>query len=102
MPSLRDKPADLIADLSLYATEVGGKTRPITEGFGCPCFPVGDRSGGAWDARLLLEGEPLYPGQTRRVAFVFLSGERAAEIMRAAGRFYLWEMRDIGEAVVVS
>jgi hypothetical protein len=32
---------------------------------------------------------------------VFLSGEEAAQIMIKAGKFYLWEGRFIGEAVVV-
>jgi len=46
--------------------------------------------------------EPLKPGESRRVGFVFLSGEEAAAVFRRAGVFYLWEGRFIGEAVVVS
>jgi hypothetical protein len=49
----------------------------------------------------LLE-EPLAPGDRRRLGFVFLSGDEAAEKMRLAGVFYLWEGRFIGEAMVVS
>jgi len=45
--------------------------------------------------------ETLAPGDRRRLGFVFLSGEKAADIMRKAGTFYLWEGRIIGEAVVV-
>jgi len=33
---------------------------------------------------------------------VFLSGEKAATIMRNAGRFFLWEGRAIGEAKVIA
>jgi hypothetical protein len=43
----------------------------------------------------------MHPGDRRRLGFVFLSGEEAAEIMRRAGRFYLWEGGFIGEADVV-
>jgi hypothetical protein len=44
--------------------------------------------------------EPLSPGESRRVGFVFLSGEDAAAVFRGAGVFCLWE-GFIGEAVVV-
>jgi hypothetical protein len=45
----------------------------------------------------------IKPGEKRRaVGFVFLSGKEAAEKMRAAGKFYLWEGHLIGEAVVVA
>jgi hypothetical protein len=45
--------------------------------------------------------EPLSPGDSRRVGFVFLSGENTATVFWKAGIFYLWEGRPIGEAVVV-
>ena len=45
--------------------------------------------------------QPLQPGKTRRSRLVFLSGKKAADIMRAAGKFYLWEGRFIGEAVAL-
>jgi len=54
-----------------------------------------------WDGWPLLD-EPLGPGERRRLGFVFLSGERAADIFRKAGRFYLWEGGFIGEAIVVA
>jgi hypothetical protein len=53
-----------------------------------------------WDGRPILEA-PLTPGERRRLGFVFLSGEEAANVFRNAGMFYLWEGRFIGEAVVV-
>jgi hypothetical protein len=55
-----------------------------------------------YDALPLIGDEALLPGETRRLGFVFLSHEEAVPIMRAAGRFYLWEGRFVGEAVVVS
>lgn len=42
----------------------------------------------------------MLAGEHRRVGFVFLSGEEAAAALRKAGRFFLWEGRCIGEAVV--
>jgi len=71
--------------------------------------PIGNIPGLAWyacckddcegrDSRLLLNGEPLQLGQTRRIGFVFLSPDSAA-IFKSAGK-YLWEGRIIGEAVV--
>ncbi len=101
MPANLDRAPELVADLTLYSTGRGGRTHPIRDGYGCPCYPSGDRSAGGWDARVLLGDEPMFPGQSRRVGFVFLSGSKAAELMRSAGRFYLWEWKDIGEAVVV-
>jgi hypothetical protein len=55
-----------------------------------------------YDGWPLLGDTPLAPGDKRRLGFVFLSGEEAAQIMRTAGKFYLWESRIIGEATVVS
>jgi hypothetical protein len=50
----------------------------------------------------LLGDTPIEPGEKRRLGFVFLSGEEAADIVRNAGTFYLWEGRFIGEARVIS
>lgn len=92
---------ELIADVTLYATENGGRREPMLPGFGCPC--VIDRNGPieGWDALLLLGDQLMNPGETRRLGFVFLSGQKAVAPLRAAGRFYLWDGRFIGEAIVV-
>jgi len=42
------------------------------------------------------------PGRTGRFGWTFLSGDQAASTMKQAGKFYLWEGRIIGEAVVVT
>ena len=55
-----------------------------------------------WDAIPLLRDDPIAPGEQRRIGFCFLAGDEAATVMRNAGRFYLWEGKFIGEAVVVS
>jgi hypothetical protein len=44
----------------------------------------------------------MAPGERRRVGYVFLSGPKAADYFRAAGKFYLWELRLIGEATIVA
>jgi hypothetical protein len=35
------------------------------------------------------------------VGYTFLSGQKAAEALSVNGKFYLWEGRLIGEAVIV-
>ena len=91
---------DLVANVRLYSPLEGGKTCAALRGYGCPCFVRKDTQQGGWDAKLLIDDAPFEPGTERRLGFVFLSPE-GAEAMRRAGRFYLWEMRIIGEANVV-
>ena len=91
---------DLVADVRLYSTSEGGKTRAAGVGYGCPCFVEPDLRVGGWDARMQLGEEPFEPGTERRVGFVFLTDE-GAETMKRAGRFFLWEGRFVGEASVV-
>ncbi|MGY3609103.1 MULTISPECIES: hypothetical protein [unclassified Bradyrhizobium] len=90
---------DLIADLYLYPVEAGGRTGPVRLGWGCPCTK--DRSvDEGWDGYPLLE-RAMMPGERRRLGFVFLCREEAAQALGATDRFYLWEGRWIGEAAVV-
>jgi hypothetical protein len=91
---------DLIVDVTLYSMTEGGRHHPIVgEWFGCPCKLRKDDFD-ARDCRLLLNGQPMSPGETRRLGIKFLSDD-SAPIFRDAGRFYLWEGKIIGEAVVV-
>ena len=98
---MKDTTPQLIADVTLYATDRGGRRSPnVGEWFGCPCkFDEKDFS--AWDGRILLNGEPMQPGQTKRLGIMFLSPE-IAPAFRSVRKFYLWEGRIIGEAVSVS
>jgi hypothetical protein len=90
----------LIADVTLYASERGGRKEPTpADWFGCPCMVSKDRD--AWDCRILLQGIPLAPGETRRVGMVFLSHNEAIADLRQAAKFYLWEGRFIGEGTIV-
>jgi hypothetical protein len=91
----------LTADVTLYATAERGRKSAAHPGWGCPCSCSTSTPVTGWDGWPLLDG-PLSPGETRRLGFVFLSGQEAAQILRNAGKFYLWEGRFIGEAVVVA
>lgn len=107
---LRQLTPAFVADLTLYATQDGGRKQPLYLGFCCPCFLDNiDLKPGlegattnppAYSACPLLGEEPIQPGESRRVGFVTLSPE-SAEVLATAGRFYLWDGRYIGEAKVV-
>ena len=103
MPSketLRSMSRQLIADVWLYPTSEGGRRVSVGPGWGCPCCCTKSVPISGWDGWPLLDG-PLAPGDRKRLGFVFLSGEEAAEVLRKTGTFYLWEDRCIGEASVV-
>lgn len=91
----------LVADVRMCETEAGGRQSAALPGWGCPVSASRDEPLETWDALPLLRDAPLEPGERRRLGFVFLSGDEAAHALREAGRFYLWEGRFIGEAVVV-
>jgi hypothetical protein len=100
---LRNMTLQLIADVTLYATAEGGRRLPAFPGWGCPCClskktPIV----AAYDTWPLLGDTAIQPGESRRLGFVFLSGETAAKLFRDAGKFFLWEGGFIGEAIVVS
>lgn len=98
---MKDGSPELIADVTLYPTEQGGRKGPTPpDWFGCPCF-VSKEHLDRWDCRILLQGMPLSPGETRRVGMVFLSPDLAIPALREAGKFYLWDGHFIGEGVVV-
>jgi hypothetical protein len=93
--------AQLIADVYLYPTEAGGKRLSMYGTFGCPCFLQKDATSLGYDCRILVGEKPFAPGERRRLGFVFPNPE-ALDIIRSAGKFYLWESRFVGEATVVS
>jgi len=97
----RSAEAELFADVTLYGSDQGGRSEPVRPGYGCPVMIAKSEALEGWDALLLLRDDPMSPGETRRLGFVFLSGQEAVTALRAAGRFFLWEGRFIGEAVIV-
>lgn len=96
---VRQPQPDLIADVTFYASEAGGKTVPVVSGYGCPCMVSQAEPLQGWDARLVFGDEPILPGEQRRVGFAFLTREGARTIAEA-GHFFLWEGRFVGEANV--
>jgi hypothetical protein len=93
--------AQLIADVTLYSAEEGGRKSATLPGWGCPCCVSQQEPITGYDGWPLLGDTSIEPGEQRRLGFVFLSGEEAAGIIRNAGTFYLWEGRFIGEARVI-
>ena len=92
---------DLVAEVKLYPSSESGRVSALKPGYGCPCFGQKNTEQPGWDAWMQLGESEFAPGETRRVGFCFLSGEKAAEELRKAGRFYLWELGFIGEARIV-
>lgn len=92
----------LHAVVTLYPTSGGGRVAPAAPGWGCPCCVSDAAPVVGYDGWPLLGDTPLAPGEQRKVGFVFLSGQSAAETLRKAGKFYLWEGKIVGEATVVS
>lgn len=91
----------LVADVLMYATEDGGRATAALPGWSCPCVVSLERPLVGWDGLPMLGQTALNPGEKRRVGFYLLSGDEAASALRAAGRFFLWEGRAVGEGVIV-
>ncbi|WP_426263773.1 hypothetical protein [Sphingomonas sp. PWP1-2] len=98
---LKTATPQIIAEVRMYDTANGGRTGPAFPGWGCPCMVSRMEPLVGYDALPLLGDQPLLPGETRRLGFVFLSPENAVPVMRAEKHFYLWEGGFIGEAVVI-
>jgi hypothetical protein len=92
----------LIVDLHLYATADGGRKQAVPPGWGCLCFGDRQRTAGGWDGNPMLGDEWMYPGETRRVGYFFLSGEEAATALSQEPTFYIWENGIIGKAQIVA
>jgi len=56
----------------------------------------------AYDGWPLLGDMAFEPGESRRLGFVFLSGEETGKLFIGAGKHFLWEGRFTGEATVVN
>lgn len=98
---LRGLSPQLIAEVTLYSSENGGRKSTAFPGWGCPCCVTREDPIVGYDGWPLLGDTRIEPGDRRVLGFVFLSGESAANIMRSAGKFYLWEGRFIGEAKIL-
>lgn len=96
---LKEHIPQLTANVTLYSTENGGRRTAAEPGWGCPCAIEKIETDLFYDGWPLLGDDPIAPGETRRLGWVFPFA--GADILRDAGKFYLWEGRFIGEAVVV-
>lgn len=94
-------PEMISADVELYQSDAGGRqTATPATWFGCVILVAPDATDG-WDCRIFLGGQPLRPGECRRVEMRFLSGAEPSGLARNAGRVFLWERGIIGEARIV-
>lgn len=91
----------IVADVTMYPTAEGGRRASAPAGWGCPCCVSNAQPVVGYAGWPLLGTGTLEPGDRRRLGFVFLTGDEAAQVMRDAGKFYLWEGGYIGEAVIV-
>src|SRR5690242_6290308 len=90
---------ELTAELYLYPTEQGGRELPIRQGFRCPAFPTRNTHVNGWTCFPHLGDSSLSPGEKMRLGFSFIHPDAAPQL-RAGGKFYLWDGRFFGEAVV--
>ena len=104
------RPPDLFADVVLYTMEEGGASFTKLPGWGCMCCESKNSFITREDGRRYRFGhdgwpqltQSISPGDRRRLGFVFpFSGKESAEALRKNGKFYLWEGKFIGEAVIL-
>ena len=92
----------LYFEMTFYPATEGGPQRAISSGYRIPCCasktPPRSSQTHAWDGVLIFEGEPIEPGETRRVGVAFLSGDEAARAFEQSGTLFLWEGGFRGEA----
>jgi hypothetical protein len=97
---LKAMPPQLIADVTLYPTAIGGRNFAVQPGWGCPCCLSKALPIVGYDGWPLLGDAPLAPGESRRLGWVFISGEETVALLRKSKVFFLWEGEFIGEAKV--
>lgn len=95
------KPPDLWVRLYLFPKEQGGPKQIKVCGWGHACCLERDRSIPAFDGWLQLGDRILSAGDTVEVGYVFLSGQVAADALRSAGGFHVWDGSFIGHANVI-
>lgn len=72
---LKGMSAQLTADVTMYPSDRGGRASLALPGWGCSCCLSKDTPIVGYDGWPLLGDAPLAPGDSRRLGFVFLSGE---------------------------
>ncbi len=89
---------DIIAMITLYETEKGGRSGPTPpDQFGC----LVEIDGQHFDCRLILDGVgSLRPGQTAIVPIMFLHPELPLPLLRISRDFRLWDGKVVGNGEV--
>lgn len=87
---------DILVDLKLYPKSEGGKILPIKNDYGCPAKIGSD----FFDCRIYIENEIELGPSKGKVAIKFLSPELVKPLLKKGDKFFLWESRIFGEAVV--
>ena len=98
---LRSATPQLIADVEMFRPAHGGRNIPALLGWCCPLMLSREEPLEGWTAWPLLCDTSFLPGYVRRLGFVFANPDGPEKFL-AATEFYLWEMRFVGRAKVVS
>jgi hypothetical protein len=94
----------LVVELTLYPIEAGGKSLPVSLGWGSLCTIQSEKGSGwfGYDGWPLLIDRPMSRGEMRRVGYFFMRGQEAVNYLSSAEKFYIWEGRIVGEARIVN
>ncbi len=65
----------LVADVVLYPSDAGGRRTTAYPGWGCACMLSKSEPSVGYDGWPLLGDDPIKPGDSRRLGFVFFSPE---------------------------
>ncbi len=94
----------LMVDLTLYPAEAGGKSLPISLGFGSLCTIQSEKGSGwaGYDGWPFLIDGPMSAGETRRVGYFLTGGQEAVNYLSGAEKFYIWDGQIVGEGRIVN
>lgn len=91
---------DIIARVTMYSSQVCGRSTIPAVRYGCPLFIEGQ----GFDCRLLLDqvGHGLEAGVEVEVPIKFLYLDLVRELLRPGVRFTLWEAKNFAEGEIVT
>lgn len=93
------RPPDLEVDISLLATEAGGRTLPLWQGCRLPHdFGLPDEFN---DGMYEFLGNPPAPGESQRAMIWLLAPERNAGRLCEGFEFKAWESRFIAQCKII-
>ena len=91
---------DIIADINFYTPENDGRQTPTASNYFACIFVFEDKK---HDCRLLLNNTgPITPGENKKnIPIKLLDSDFVLPKLQVGGRFYLWDMRNIAEGVII-